>query len=317
MSVALALAVLLPINGQAPLAPKSAHAAAPAWLDRMNMWRAIAKVPAVTENTTWSAGDYNHARYMVKNDIVTHYETAGTPYYTVAGDTAARNSNLNVNSTTSQTDVQAIDWWMQAPIHAMGIVDPRLTSTGFGSYREAGPGWEFGAALDWTMTSDAYYNRKMTAGGVFFDMGAHMVDRVMWLFGEVADISFEDDSYGGMESNSILRGTLTINSRPVPCRMQFSWTHALDNVLRVVGSEATAELPISKPNVLVFKRAGMKFVSTTDAADPFRLQLEDFLAAVRTRRQPFVDALSTVAGLALIEKAYAVRTRMAQPWVEA
>ena len=148
MSVALALAVLLPINGQAPLAPKSAHAAAPAWLDRMNMWRAIAKVPAVTENTTWSAGDYNHARYMVKNDIVTHYETAGTPYYTVAGDTAARNSNLNVNSTTSQTDVQAIDWWMQAPIHAMGIVDPRLTSTGFGSYREAGPGWEFGAALD-------------------------------------------------------------------------------------------------------------------------------------------------------------------------
>ena len=85
---------------------------------------------------------------MVKNNIVTHYESPGVPYYTAAGDTAARNSNLNVNSTTSQTDAQAIDWWMQAPIHAMGILDPRLKTSGFGSYREAGSGWEFGAALD-------------------------------------------------------------------------------------------------------------------------------------------------------------------------
>src|SRR5260370_320817 len=37
---------------------------------------------------------------------------------------------------------------MQAPFHAMGMMDPRLTQTGFGSYREVKPGWDLGAAVD-------------------------------------------------------------------------------------------------------------------------------------------------------------------------
>ena len=123
-------------------------AASTGWLDRLNSWRTSVGLSSLTENTTWSAGDYNHAAYMVKNDLVTHYETVGTPNYTSAGDTAAKNSNIYVSSSTSTTDVQAIDWWMQAPFHAMGLMDPRLTSTGFGSYRQYKSGWEMGAAVD-------------------------------------------------------------------------------------------------------------------------------------------------------------------------
>ena len=118
------------------------------WLTRFNAWRGNVGDTPLTENSTWSAGDYNHALYMVKNDLVTHYETPGTPYYTVYGDTAARNSNIYVSSTTATTDEQAIDWWMQAPFHAMGMMDPRLTTTGFGSYREVKSGWDMGAAVD-------------------------------------------------------------------------------------------------------------------------------------------------------------------------
>jgi len=118
------------------------------WLTRFNTWRANTGLPLLTENTTWSTGDYDHALYMVKNDLVTHYETPGTPYYTAAGDTAARNSNIYVSSSTATPDEQAIDWWMQAPFHAMGMMDPRLTQTGFGSYREVKSGWNMGAAVD-------------------------------------------------------------------------------------------------------------------------------------------------------------------------
>jgi hypothetical protein len=85
---------------------------------------------------------------MVEDDLVTHYETPGEPYYTTAGDQAARNSNIEVNSTTDFTDAQAIDWWMQAPFHAMGMLDPRLLSSGFGSYRRVKSGWESGFAVD-------------------------------------------------------------------------------------------------------------------------------------------------------------------------
>ena len=103
---------------------------------------------ALTENSTYDSGDAAHALYMVKNDLVTHYETPGVPYYTAAGDAAARASNIYVSSSTSTTDVQAIDWWMGAPFHAMGMMDPRLTQTGFGSYREVKSGWDMGAALN-------------------------------------------------------------------------------------------------------------------------------------------------------------------------
>ena len=119
------------------------------WLDRLNQWRVTTGLPALTENSTWSQGDYNHALYMVKNNLITHYETPGVPYYTSAGDTAARNSNIQVSSTTSATDVQAIDWWMAAPFHAMAMMDPRLSQTGFGSYRDSTTSpWQAGFALD-------------------------------------------------------------------------------------------------------------------------------------------------------------------------
>ena len=130
------------------LPPVTASATTTTWLDRLNGWRQISKVPLLSENTSWSQGDYSHSLYMVKNDQVTHYELSNLPYYSVAGDTAARNGNIEVNSTTAFTDDQAIDWWMAAPFHAMGMMDPRLATTGFGSYREVKSGWQAGFTLD-------------------------------------------------------------------------------------------------------------------------------------------------------------------------
>ena len=123
-------------------------AASTAWLDRFNAWRAASGLTSLSENTSWSQGDYDHAEYMVKNDLITHYETPGVPYYSTAGDTAAQNSNIFVSSSTSTSDVQAIDWWMGAPFHSIGMMDPRLTQAGFGSYREVKSGWDMGAAVD-------------------------------------------------------------------------------------------------------------------------------------------------------------------------
>ena len=80
-------------------APAHAHVAtvpvagAP-WLNQFNAWRASAGVPQLSENLAWGNGDTNHATYMVKNQLITHYETVGYPYYTTSGDVAGRNSNI-------------------------------------------------------------------------------------------------------------------------------------------------------------------------------------------------------------------------------
>jgi FG-GAP-like repeat/Cysteine-rich secretory protein family len=119
------------------------------WLDRFNAWRAETGTSILSENTTYSAGDYNHALYMVQTGQVTHSESTAYPQYTTAGDIASQNSNIFVSSSTNTTDAQSIDWWMGAPFHAMAMMDPRLTTTGFGSYRNSAYSpWQMGAAVN-------------------------------------------------------------------------------------------------------------------------------------------------------------------------
>jgi uncharacterized protein YkwD len=144
--------------GMLPAIPATSHShvqltttltAGGVWLNRFNAWRANTGLTTLTENTVWSQGDYNHSVYMVKNNLISHSEIVGAPYYTPEGDAAGRNGNIYVSSSTSTSDDQAIDWWMQAPFHAMGMMDPRLTQTGFGSYRDStAPGWQMAATVD-------------------------------------------------------------------------------------------------------------------------------------------------------------------------
>ena len=112
------------------------------WLQRLNELRSWAGLSAVVENPTWSNGCWLHARYMSENNYVGHSEDAANPWYTVEGFDAARASNcfLGVGG------VSAIDGWATAPFHAVGMLDPCLSSTGFGTY--SADGRRDAAALD-------------------------------------------------------------------------------------------------------------------------------------------------------------------------
>lgn len=145
----LGLLTAFPATAPVHAQPPASLAASTAWLDRLNLWRTTAGLPPVSENSVYSSGDYSHAVYMVKTGLVTHSEDPANPYYTAAGDTAARSSNIEVSSSTARTDEESIDWWMQAPFHAMGMMDPRLTQAGFGSYRDSTTSpWQSGFALN-------------------------------------------------------------------------------------------------------------------------------------------------------------------------
>lgn len=128
--------------------PTATSIPVPGWLAHVNQFRALANLPALTENSGWSFGGELHSKYMVMEDEITHYENSGSSWYTAEGDQAGRNGNIFVSSSTSTTDERAIDFWMAAPFHAVGIIDPELQATGFGSYRASNGGWQMGATLD-------------------------------------------------------------------------------------------------------------------------------------------------------------------------
>ncbi len=118
------------------------------WLTRVNELRSWANLPPVTENSDWSNGCVLHSRYVVKNDELTHYEDPNNPWYTQEGYDAGRNGNVMCSSDINTTDVYAINLWMVGPFHGLGIIDPRLERSAFGSYREAIGMWKMAATLD-------------------------------------------------------------------------------------------------------------------------------------------------------------------------
>ena len=62
----------------------------------------------------------------------------------------AQASNLYVTSTPDATDVQALTTWIEAPFHALGILDPALQRVGFGSDRDANGAVRMAAVLNVT-----------------------------------------------------------------------------------------------------------------------------------------------------------------------
>jgi hypothetical protein len=119
----------------------------PEWLAWVNYYRATAGLPPIHENPALSGRVWKHARYMVMNDRVRHAEEKGS-WYSAEGAHAATVSNLAGALSHDASERWAIEQWMQAPFHALGILDPGLRSTGFGIYRETNGGVQTAAGID-------------------------------------------------------------------------------------------------------------------------------------------------------------------------
>ncbi len=118
-----------------------------AWPEQVGYIRSLAGLPGVTENSAYTDGCYNHARYMVKTDDVNHEEAPG-PWYSDAGNQAALNSVLFVYGDTTIATRTVFNSWMTGAFHGVSLIDPRWQTTGYGSFAEDIGVWKFGACMD-------------------------------------------------------------------------------------------------------------------------------------------------------------------------
>ena len=118
------------------------------WLDRVNTCRAAAGLPPVIEERALSDAVREHARYMVRHDRIEHGQDRRRRGATATGATAAAVSNLAGSTRDDEPEWWAVDLWMQAPFHALGILDPALTHVGFGIHRARGGFIQTAAGLD-------------------------------------------------------------------------------------------------------------------------------------------------------------------------
>ena len=134
--------------GQVQTSDVASAAPADHWLTVVNAYRGMSGLGPVTENSTWSAEAQAHSCYLLYNGI-SHDEVPGNPGYTAGGDIAGNSGNVAVSSSTSATARNHIDLWMTGPFHAIGILRPKLATSGFGICADAATSpWRSGGTLD-------------------------------------------------------------------------------------------------------------------------------------------------------------------------
>lgn len=107
------------------------------WLAYVNLFREMANLPRLQSDEPLSEGSELHSRYMVLHDEPdVHYEEPEKYLYTPAGDQAAENGNI-FSTTELEADYKwGVNFWMSAPFHQVPLLDPELTTIGYGNFNK-------------------------------------------------------------------------------------------------------------------------------------------------------------------------------------
>jgi len=104
-------------------------------VNRLNWWRSLAGVGAVSGNLELHANCRAHARWMTNWQTAAHTEDPNLPGYTPEGNYCGQAAALVFGVNVFPTDEQAVDAILASPFHALAALDPRLVEVGFGSAR--------------------------------------------------------------------------------------------------------------------------------------------------------------------------------------
>jgi predicted dehydrogenase len=187
----------------------------------------------------------------------------------------------------------------------------------FGALREIRV--EEGGEFSWP-TQTGYMFRREGGGGVLFDTGAHSVDLILWLMGEVADVHYCDDALGGVESNARLELEFSNGATGL---FRLSRTRGFSNTLRVTGTRGWAQVGLGDINKLtvclpgglgghaepVALTAGCLKNLTAAIAD----QLRDAIQSAREERAPYVSGQDGLRVTELIRRCYAQKEARPMP----
>jgi predicted dehydrogenase len=120
-----------------------------------------------------------------------------------------------------------------------------------------------GHVYGWPVSTGAAFRRATAGGGVLVDLGSHVLDFLMALFGEPVITACADDGHAeGVETNS----RVLLTSARARGTVQLSWSQPLVNRLHVAGSAGEMILDPGRLNVLGWRRRGGSWETRTGTA---------------------------------------------------
>lgn len=174
------------------------------------------------------------------------------------------------------------------------------------------------------VASDFVLRRETSGGGVLMNLGVHVLDEVMWWFGDVASFDYRDDAYGGNEANCELDLVMASGARG---KVELSFNRQLRGTAIIRGSRGTIELELygqhidaNPPSILDTVAGGVRGrdipESSPRLAPIFAKELGDWLDAAidgGTTRVPGDAHHQRLAQL--IQDCYAQRRELELPWM--
>ena len=187
-----------------------------------------------------------------------------------------------------------------------------------------------GGSFRWPAASTSFFE-KSAGGGVFADIGPHILDLLTWWFGFPAECSYEDDAFDGVEANCRFRLRYSSGCH-VMGRLSRDW--ALPNRYFFECSNGWISWTVPEPEAVEIGFKGSQFVVkgklhegnleyVTPTAGRQRLgfeqsftgQLRNVTAAVRGREPLFVPGVDSLDGLRVMECCYSRRQPMRMNWM--
>jgi predicted dehydrogenase len=177
-----------------------------------------------------------------------------------------------------------------------------------------------GVVFRWPVKSPAMFHPS--CGGVTADLGSHVLDLLLWWFGDCTTVRYWDDAQGGVEADAVIELTM---ANGVTGRVELSRSRDLPNRCTIRGERATLEVGTKTDSTIALTPAAGQATLTGRAivagqpppanlSDLFMAQMIDFVGAVRTRTAPAVSAEQARRSVALLEACYRQRQPLVFPF---
>jgi predicted dehydrogenase/nucleoside-diphosphate-sugar epimerase len=195
---------------------------------------------------------------------------------------------------------------------------------------------EGGGMYGWAAATLGNMRRDLAGGGVLIDYGSHLLDLLFYLFDEPAEVlDYVDNSLGGIEADCSLKLRLSHDGESIPGTVDLARTRELGNLIRVECERATLEFQFTERfrirvtpksadaiDSVGSRRRGCQLEAAwagedeaTSWYDTFRLQIDDWLDAIATGREPVLSGRSALPTVRVIDACYRQPRPMSEPWV--
>jgi predicted dehydrogenase len=175
-----------------------------------------------------------------------------------------------------------------------------------------------GSEYAWPLASDFAWRKESAGGGVLIDTGAHVMDQVIWWFGEPESFEYYDDSDGGVEAEALVNLRWASGLEGL---VELTRTRPVSNMVTLHTDKAKVQLPTVGEELRV---SGAKYASPKLGRPPFPAassqvffdrQLVEFERLLRGEPAVMASGEEGARSVELMERCYASRRRLDHPWL--